>query len=224
MPFTPTAVTNAARYGRYVGRPLRIVLPHMPYHLASRGSNRQPIYSSDRERRLFLRLLGMTVAKHAWTVLAYCLMANHYHLVVEIADGGLSAGMQWLNGGFSRITNRDQGREAHLFRNRFASRLVESETHLVAACRYVVLNPVAAGLCSHPGDWRWSSYRATAGLESRPAFLADARLLAQFAPSRREARRLYRAFVADGLATLLAAGAAVPAGASVSDTVPKVPT
>ncbi len=198
----------------------------MPYHVASRGSNSQAIYTSDDERRLFLRLLAIAVAKHAWTVLAYCLMTNHYHLVLEIADGGLSAGMQWLNGGFSRIANRDAGHEAHRFRNRFASRLIETDTHLLAACRYVVLNPVAAGLCTHPGDWRWSSYRATAGLVRRPSLLRDAKLLARFAPSRRDARRLYRDFVADGLEALAAmpADARAPAGRSVSDTVAEVPT
>lgn len=147
-------------------------------------------------------------------------MTNHYHLVVQIGDDGLSDGMQWLNGVFSRATNRDQGREAHLFRNRFKSRLIESEAHLVAACRYVVLNPVAAGLCERPEDWEWSSYRATAGLDERPAFLADGELLRLFAPSTNEARRRYRELVAQGAAELRAARDpfVAPGRNSVSDT------
>ena len=144
-------------------------------------------------------MLGIVTVKYAWTVLAYCLMTNHFHLVFQIADGGLSAGMQWLNGSASRATNQRHGRSAHLFRNRFSSVLIESEAHLVGACRYVVLNAVRAGLCAHPEEWPWSTYRATAGLEPSPAFLADGELLRRFAPSLPEARRRYE-FVADGIA------------------------
>jgi REP element-mobilizing transposase RayT len=174
-----------------MGRPPRIELANGTYHLTSRGSNRQQIYAS-----------------------------GAYHLVVQIAEGDLSSGMQWLNGAFSRITNQQQGREAHLFRNRFASRLIESDAHLLAACRYVVLNPVAAGLCARPEDWEWSSYRATAGLDPSPAFLADKDVLRRFAPSADEARRLYREFVAEGVGALRAAAIAsvCDTPVSVSDT------
>ena len=149
-------------------------------------------------------MLGIVTAKYAWTVLAYCLMTNHFHLVLQIAEGGLSAGMQWLNGTASRATNQRHGRSAHLFRNRFSSALIETDAHLVAACRYVVLNPVRAGLCAHPDEWPWSSYRATAGLEASPAFLSDGELLRRFARSVPEARRRYVEFVADGIAAALA--------------------
>jgi putative transposase len=98
-----------------MGRPLRIEIPGGMYHLMSRGSNREQIYWKDDDRWLFLRLLGIVSVKYAWTVLAYCLMTNHYHLVIQIADGGLSAGMQWLNGTHSRITNQRSRRSAHLF-------------------------------------------------------------------------------------------------------------
>ena len=200
-----------------MGRPHRVEVAGGGYHLSSRGSDRRQIYASRDDRNLFLKLLGIASAKYAWTVLAYCLMTNHYHLVVQIPEAGLSSGMQWLNGGFSRITNRQQGREAHLFRNRFASRVIESDAHLLAACRYVVLNPVAAGLCERAEDWEWSSYRATAGLERNPGFLADVALLKRFAPATEDARRLYREFVDDGVRTLAAS-------ISVSDTVSLVPT
>ena len=207
-----------------MGRPLRVEVPAGIYHLTSRGSNREQIYWSDADRWLFLRLLGIVTVKYDWTVLAYCLMTNHYHLVMQISEGGLSAGMQWLNGSHSRITNGHHGRSAHLFRNRFSSRLIQSDAHLLAACRYVVLNPVAAGLCAQAEEWAWSSYRATAGLESRPAFLDDGELLRRFAPSVSEARRLYAEFVAEGVAALVAApdDSARHTIVAVSDTATKV--
>ena len=192
-------------YVRAMGRELRVEVPEGTYHLTTRGSNREQIFWTDEDRSLFLRLLGIVTVKYSWTVLAYCLMTNHYHLVLEIADGGLSAGMQWLNGTYSRITNQRHGRTAHLFRNRFSSRLIESDEHLLTACRYVVLNPVRAGLCAHPGDWPWSSYRATAGIAPRPAFLADGELLRRFARPVPEARRLYAEFVEEGVAGAIAA-------------------
>lgn len=209
-----------------MGRPHRVEIPGGIYHVTTRGSNRQRIYWADEDRSLFLRLLGIVTAKYSWTVLAYCLMTNHYHLVLQIADGGLSAGMQWLNGTCSRVTNQRRGRTAHLFRNRFSSRLIEAEEHLLVACRYVVLNPVRAGACAHPDEWPWSSYRATAGLEPRPVFLADGELLRRFAPSVPEARRLYVEFVREGVAELLAAAnnPACHTIVAVSDTASEVRT
>jgi putative transposase len=183
-----------------MGRPHRVEIPGATYHVSTRGSNREPIFWTDEDRWLFLRMVGIVTAKYAWTVLAYCLMTNHFHLVLQIAEAGLSAGMQWLNGTASRATNQRHGRSAHLFRNRFSSVLIESDAHLLVACRYVVLNPVRAGLCAHPEEWPWSSYRATAGLEPSPAFLADGELLRRFDPSVPEARRRYVEFVADAIA------------------------
>jgi putative transposase len=192
-------------YVRRMGRPLRIEIAGGTYHVSTRGSNRQPIFWNDEDRRIFLRMLGIVTVKYAWTVIAYCLMTNHYHLVLQIADTGLSAGMQWLNGTSSRATNQRHDRSAHLYRNRFSSALIESDAHLFGACRYVVLNPVRAGLCAHPDEWSWSSYRATAGLEPSPAFLADGELLRRFAPSVPEARRRYVEFVAEGVPAAIAA-------------------
>lgn len=180
-----------------MGRAPRIEIAGASYHVSTRGSNRESIFWTDDDRWIFLRMLGIVTVKYAWTVLAYCLMTNHFHLVLQIGNGGLSAGMQWLNGTASRATNQRHGRSAHLFRNRFSSVLCESDAHLLVACRYVVLNPARAGLCVHPEEWTWSSYRATAGLEPSPAFLADGELLRRFAPSPPEARRRYAEFVAD---------------------------
>lgn len=188
-----------------MGRPPRVEIPGATYHVTTRGSNRETIFWTDDDRLLFLRMLGIVTVKYAWTVLAYCLMTNHFHLVLQIADGGLSAGMQWLNGAVSRATNQRHGRSAHLFRNRFSSVLIESDMHLIGACRYVVLNPVRAGVSAHPDEWPWSSYRATAGLEPCPAFLSAGELLRMFAVSVPEARRRYIELVSDGIADAIAA-------------------
>jgi REP element-mobilizing transposase RayT len=153
-------------------------------------------------RGAFLAELARVANRYRWLVLAHCLMTNHYHLVLVLPDGGLSAGMRELNGGYSRRTNVRYGRSDHLFRNRFFATKLEDDAHLLEACRYVVLNPVRAGLCRLPEEWPWSSYRLCAGIEFAPAYTATTELLRLFGPSPDEARRRYVAFVRAG-ATLV---------------------
>ncbi len=157
------------------------------------------MFIDDLDRRLFLELFGRVVDRFGWLVFAYCLMGNHYHLVVETPRGQLSRGMGQLNGQYARHFNRRFDRCGHVFQARFRSILVERDSRRLVVCRYVVLNPVRAWLCQQPDEWRWSSYRATAGLELPPAFLAADQLLARFAATRERAQAAYRRFVADGL-------------------------
>jgi putative transposase len=166
------------------------------YHVCSRGNNRRRIFEFEADRRTFLDLVGRASHRYTWGVYAFCLMTNHYHLVLQIPLGGLSKGMCELNGGYSRTFNSRHGRTDHSFRNRFFATLIENEEHLLAACRYVVTNPVAAGLCSRPEQYLWSSYRASVGLELPPRFLAVHDLLALFGRSPRAAVASYREFVA----------------------------
>jgi putative transposase len=182
-------------YAAPMARHPRIELPGGMYHVGARGNRGCRIYADDYERRIFLTLLERIVARYRWTCLAYCLMSNHYHLVISIEDGGLSDGMRELNGEFACFTNVRHGLEGHLFRNRFWSELIEREAHMLEGSRYVVLNPVRAGLCERPARWRWSSYRACAGLDFPPAFLAAGELLRLFGSTPRRARRGYAAFV-----------------------------
>jgi REP-associated tyrosine transposase len=168
------------------------------YHVGSRGNDGRWIFGDDHDRRLFLVLLERTARRHGWIVLAYCLMTNHFHLVIRIPDGGLSAGMQLLNTAYSQITNARYGSTGHLFRNRFGSKMMFEEAHLLEGCRYVVLNPVRAGICARAEEWPWSSYRASAGLVHAPAFLAVGELLGLFAPDPEAARRVYCDFVSAG--------------------------
>ena len=158
----------------------RVVVANAIYHARSRGSNRERLFFDDSDYEEFLLQLGLVANRYAWRVYAYCLMPNHNHLLVRVPECGLSEGMRDLNGGFSRRTSAKYGRIAHLFKNRFGDRVVEDDDDFAHVARYVVLNPVAAGICDHPRRWRWSSYRATAGIDGGPSWLAVDELLAHF--------------------------------------------
>jgi REP element-mobilizing transposase RayT len=169
------------------------------YHVATRGNNKQPVFGDDNDRWLFLWRLRRVARVHNWICFAYCLMGNHFHLIVKIPDGGLSLGMQQLLSGYSRAKNQREGRCDHVFKQRFFSALFEYESHFYAACRYVALNPVEAGLCAKPEEWHWSSYGACAGVRFAPDFLAVDELLRLFGPDPDSARRRYISFVCAGL-------------------------
>lgn len=181
-----------------MARPLRIEFPGAVYHITARGNARQKIYLDDADREAFLDILAQVVERFHWICHAYCLMDNHYHLLVETPEPTLSRGMRQLNGVYTQRFNRRHGRCGHLFGGRFKAILVEREAYLLELCRYVVLNPVRAGLARAAKDWRWSSYRATAGLAEAPPFLTTDWILAQFSGRRSEAQRRYRRFVAEG--------------------------
>jgi REP element-mobilizing transposase RayT len=183
-----------------MGRGPRITEPGGIYHLTSRGNNGEPLVRDDIDRVTWLAMLARTVEIFGWRPFTYCLMTNHYHLAVTLSNGGdeLSRAMQWLNTRYAQYANDRHGRTGHLFRNRFFSVALESEAHLLETSRYVVLNPVRAGMCKAPEEWAWSSYRACAGLEHPPRFLDLRGTLELFAPAPQEAFRLYRKFVSDG--------------------------
>jgi putative transposase len=168
------------------------------YHVTARGNRRQPIFLGDRDRQRFLQTLGSVALRHDWRCHAYCLMHNHYHLVVETPMPDLSVGMHRLNSSYSHWFNRVYELDGHLFQGRFHSVLIESDWHLLELTRYVSMNPVHAGLCSAPGHWPWSSYRAVVGEAPVPTFLAVGRILGYFGRRPDEARRRLRRFVLDG--------------------------
>ena len=182
-----------------MGRKLRIFEPGAYYHLTSRGNNGEAIVRDDLDCLDFLRWISRIVFEERWRVVTYCLMTNHYHLLVRPADTGFARGMQLLNCGHARRMNRKHQRTGHLFRNHYSWRPVESEAHLHEAIRYIVLNPVRAGICQKPEAWPWSSYRACAGLDLPPDLLALGDLLGLFGSSPAKARAAYRAFVAAGM-------------------------
>ncbi len=178
-----------------MARPLRIEFCGALYHVTSRGDRREAIFEDDEDRETFLSILGEVTDRFNWLCHAYCLMTNHYHLVVETPEGNLSKGMRQLNGVFTQASNRRHARTGHLFQGRFKGILVDKESYLLEVTRYVVLNPVRAGMVKQAGDWPWSSYRAMVGEVPVPEWLAADGLLAQFGPRRGRARQRYREFV-----------------------------
>jgi putative transposase len=185
-------------YVPLVGRGPRAEEPGCIYHLVTRGNDKQPIYFGNWSGRLFLRLLERTARRHGWSVLAYVLMTNHYHLVLRISERGFSRGMCELNGVFAKATNTELERSNHLFGRRFWSELIDTDEYLFEACRYVVLNPERAGAITDARLWRWSSFAATMGDVHPPAFLATGALLALFGKDPTMARERFAAYVDEG--------------------------
>jgi putative transposase len=161
----------------------------------SRGNEKRRIYMDDTDFRGFLKLLGRVVERYRWSLLTYCLMPNHYHLLVQTPEPNLSIGMRQLNGVYAQWFNRRHDRVGHLFQGRFGAKLVQDDEHLLTECAYIIRNPLRMSNPIHPLDWPWSSHRAVLGLEPRPPFLDVDRLLRFFGPTKAVARECYRAFV-----------------------------
>ena len=182
-----------------MARPLRIEFPGAIYHVTSRGNARRKIFLDDEDRRCFLSTLAWVVERFGWICHAYCLMDNHFHLMIETPQPNLSRGMRQLNGVYTQKFNRRHRKVGHLFQGRFKAILVERDSYLLELCRYVVLNPVRAKMVKYPQDYVWSSYRATMGLESNPSCLSTDWLPGQFANAKPAARRCYASFVLAGV-------------------------
>lgn len=185
-----------------MSRPLRIEFPNAIYHVTSRGDRREPIYRDDLDRQAQLETIAHAMDRFDAQVLAYCQMGNHYHLVLHTRQANLSRLMRHVNGVYTQAFNRRHGMVGHLFQGRFKAILVDRDAYLLALCRYVERNPVAAGLVAAPSDWAGSSCRAHLGLATTPVWLDSdglhGYLLGRFvtdAHSRAEAANLYAALV-----------------------------
>jgi putative transposase len=171
----------------------------------SRGNRQEPIYLDDRDRQVFLRLLETVVERFEWICLSYCLLDNHFHLLIETPQPNLVRGMQRLKGRYGRWFNNRYGLLGHVFQGRYGSKLVVGEAYRLQVARYIALNPVVAGLVRAPEEAIWSSYPATIGQVRAPSFLSAERLLEPFG-SGWVARARFKAFVEDGLRTARASG------------------
>jgi putative transposase len=181
-----------------MSRPLRLEFAGALYHVTSRGDRREDIYESDADRQSFLNLLGDVCVRYNWRCHAYCLMGNHYHLLIETPDANLSKGMRQLNGVYTQICNRSNNRVGHVFQGRYKAILVEKQSYLLELSRYIVLNPVRAEMVRSAKDWRWSSYRAMAGQAKAEACLDVDWLLAGFGGVKSNAIKAYRRFISEG--------------------------
>jgi len=181
-------------------RPLRLEFPNALYHVTSRGDRRENIYEDDEDRIIFLNILGKVVTDYNWLCHGYCLMSNHYHLIIETLDSNLSKGMRQLNGVYTQATNRRHNRAGHLFQGRYKAILVDKESYLLELARYVVLNPLRAkGMVHNIEDWPWSNYLSMIGKVNTFDWLTTDWVLSQFGGSRVQAMRRYQQFVLEGV-------------------------
>ncbi len=181
-----------------MARPLRIEFTSALYHVTSRGDGREDIYLDDADRRQCLSLLGAVTKRFNWVVHAYCLMNNHYHLLVETPDSNLAQGMRHFNGVYTQRFNQRHQRVGHVFQGRYKAILVHKDSYLLELARYIVLNPVRAGMVRSAKDWPWSSYRATAGHTTSTPWLNADWVLSTLAIRKEKARQRYATFVAQG--------------------------
>ena len=182
-----------------MARPLRIEFDGALYHIMARGNARADIFLCEEDRQAFLDNLERVCGRSDWRVWAWCQMTNHYHLLIETLRPTLSKGMREINGVYTQAFNSRHGRVGHVLQGRYKAVLVQRETHLLELSRYVVLNPVDAGMTETAGDWPWSSYRAVMGKASAPDWLAVDETLHMFHAHRGPARRAFARFVADGV-------------------------
>ena len=178
-------------------RPLRSDYPGAWHHVMNRGADHRDIFEHNVDREVFLDALAAAAERSGITIHAYCLMSNHFHLLAQSQEGHLSSGMQFLAGRFTRMINLRVGRDGPLFRGRYASVSINSDAHLVQACRYIHLNPVVARMTSMPEAWPWSSAAAFVGLVQPQPWLRTEEILDLFGPGDRLVN--YRDFMAAGV-------------------------
>jgi len=188
-------------YRRSIMRSSRVQFPGAFHHVYSRGNGKQNIFEDTSDRNLFMRLLESTICDCSWICHSFCLMQNHYHLLLETPEAMLSEGMQFLNGVYSSLFNKKYGRVGHVMQGRYHSPLVTNDGYFLELLRYMALNPVKSGFVEDPGQWNWSSYRGLSGLSPAPTFLRRDFVLNMFSSSANKAEQEYMTFVRERLAS-----------------------
>jgi putative transposase len=182
-----------------MARPLRIQFPGALYHITARGNAKQNIFLNKDDFDDFLTILCKATKRYHLILHGYCLLHNHYHLLLETPEGNLSQGIRQLNGTYTQHFNKKYQRVGHLLQGRFKSILVEKENYLLELSRYISLNPIRANLVEDPKDWPWSSYRQTIGVAKKIPCLSTSWILSQFGAEIKSARISYQDFVLSGI-------------------------
>ncbi len=180
-----------------MARPLRIEYPGAFYHVTSRGNEQKDLFKSQKDREKFLAYLESAVTRYGAVIHVYCLMSNHYHLLLETPDGNLSQIMRHVNGAYTTYFNIKRKRAGHLFQGRYKAILVEADEYAAELSRYIHLNPVRAGMTSKPEEYQWSSYCGYIGLNKALEWLKEDFILGYFGGNSLEARNGYRKFAED---------------------------
>ena len=172
------------------------------HHIMSRGNQRSTIFFDDLDYVAYLERFAKVVERFGWLCHAFCLIPNHYHLLIETPEPNRGAGMQVLNLSYARYVNWRHRRTGHVFQGPYTTVPVTRDAHLLELCRYIAMNPVRAGLAADPAAWPWSSYRATAGLERVPPYLTVERIRNIFGSAGTSGTDEFRAFVTAALDSL----------------------
>lgn len=178
-----------------MARPLRIEYPGAFYHVTARGNEQKDIFKSKRDREKFLSYLEAATDRYGVVIHAYCLMGNHYHLMLETPLGNLSQIMKHINGSYTTYYNVKRRRAGHLLQGRYKAILVDADSYATELSRYIHLNPVKAGIVATPEEYQWTSYRCYTGDPSTPRWLKTDFILSYFGISETTARKRYHQFV-----------------------------
>jgi putative transposase len=182
-----------------MARPLRVQFPGAFYHITSRGNERKPVFRTDTDRKKFLGYLQSAHEKYGALVHCFCLLPNHYHLILETPRGNLSEILHHINGAYTTYFNIKRRRSGHLFQGRFKAILVEKEVYAQELSRYIHLNPVRAGLAEDPSAYPWSSYGCYVGLQKKPSWMVTRTILGYFGKDEKKAYKAYRDFVEEAM-------------------------
>lgn len=183
-----------------MSRQLRIEYPDALYHVTARGNDKARIFINDDDRYKFLYTLEYCTKTFNYICHAFCIMDNHYHLLIETPDANLSAGIHRLNSVYAQYFNKQYDHVGHVFQGRFKAVLVQRDNYFLELCRYIVLNPVKAGIANHPAEYQWSSYCNTIGTAGKNSpFITTSWILAQFDDDISQAQKKYMNFVMDGM-------------------------
>ncbi len=178
-----------------MARPIRIIYPGAYYHVTSRGNERRDVFKSRRDREKFLSYIQSATERYSAVIHAYCLMSNHYHMLLETPEGNLSEIMHHINGAYTTYFNVKRKRSGHLFQGRYKAILVEADEYATELSRYIHLNPVRAGIVSRPEEFEWSSYRGYINQGAAPSWLKTDFILGYFVTGTADARKHYQSFV-----------------------------